>query len=343
MAKTKTPTPTKKVAPKASTIPDLVSGKMLFLSPNEKRHYLLDGLLPRGILAALVGTSDVGKSMFARDFALHLVLNRKSYIGKQINAKYYKVLYVSTEDDAQEWRLRLKNSICEPHEAARLDGLDIMFSQGKSTQGKILSYLQQNKADLVIIDVACDLGIGDINNTDVVRNFLNPYKEMARQFNTTVLFLHHTGKRTQGIYRDNTIGSQAWVSTPRAVWMLNKESSSFGRTPVRMLTLVKGNFAKEEDKNQPIPLLLKEDLLTFEPAPLSTALCSYFETGKKQKKTEDPDVISRVMELHGEGLTILDIVQKLQGTDLAVKKTSVSKIIQENKKKNGNKAETVAG
>jgi hypothetical protein len=342
MSNTKKPNPTKKVAQSTYTIPDLVSAKMLFMSPNEKRHYLLDGLLPRGILAALVGTSDVGKSMFARDFALHLVLNRKSFIGKQINTKYNKVLYVSTEDDKQEWRLRLKNSICELHEGEKLDGLSILFSQGKDTQGKILSYLQQDKADLVVIDVACDLGIGDINNTDVVRNFLNPYKEMARQFNTTILFLHHTGKRTQGIDKDNTIGSQAWVSTPRAVWMLNKESSSFGRTPVRMLTLVKGNFAKEEDKNQPIPLLLKEDGLTFEPAPLSTSLCTYFETGKKQRKTEDPDVISRVMELSEEGLTILEIVEKLHGTDLAVKKTSVSKIIQENKKKNGSKAETVA-
>jgi hypothetical protein len=53
----------KKSAPKSVeevkpqiTIPGLISGKQLFLAPQEKRHYLLDGLLPYGVMAGLVGS-----------------------------------------------------------------------------------------------------------------------------------------------------------------------------------------------------------------------------------------------------------------------------------------------
>jgi archaellum biogenesis ATPase FlaH len=335
-------TPTKKVTTKTLVeIPGLVNGKQLFLSPNEKRQYLLDGWLPRGILAALVGTSDVGKSMFARDLVLHIVLGRKKFIGKLLQPKHNRVLYVSTEDDTNEWVLRLKASICEPQESGKLDGLDILFSQGKKTFEKIHLYLKQHDTDLVVVDVATDLGIGNINDTDVVRNFLNPLKEMARVYNTTILILHHTGKRTQGIDKDNTIGSQAWTSAPRAVLMITKESSGYGRTPLRALTLVKGNFAREEEKNRPIPLVIN-DRLSFEPAPLTTAFELYTSTGKKQKKTEDPEIIGKVMELHNQGLTYVDIAAELKGTAHEVGKTTISQIIKENKSNDGETADAVA-
>ena len=61
-------------------------------------EYLVDKLVPRGTLCALVGESDTGKSSLLRQLALSLAYGDNDFLGFKIKGSCNNVLYVSTED-----------------------------------------------------------------------------------------------------------------------------------------------------------------------------------------------------------------------------------------------------
>ena len=59
----------------------LVNGFDMLSKPRESLDCLLDPILPRTGVAALVGTSDSGKSTLLRGLAMAVASGRKSYLG----------------------------------------------------------------------------------------------------------------------------------------------------------------------------------------------------------------------------------------------------------------------
>ena len=59
---------------------------------------LIDPILPKVCLMALIGSSDIGKSSLLLQLCYDIVLNN-NFLGFPINAKHMSTLYVSTEDD----------------------------------------------------------------------------------------------------------------------------------------------------------------------------------------------------------------------------------------------------
>jgi hypothetical protein len=55
-----------------------------------------------------------------------------------MKAAHKRVLYVSTEDDAADWNVRLQKPICTQEDVRKLDGLHTMFPEGKEVIKKHL-------------------------------------------------------------------------------------------------------------------------------------------------------------------------------------------------------------
>ena len=65
---------------------------------HKKGQFLVDKLIPKGALSALVGESDTGKSSFLRQLALSVVYGDSDFLGFKIDGSCRNVLYLSTED-----------------------------------------------------------------------------------------------------------------------------------------------------------------------------------------------------------------------------------------------------
>ena len=85
----------------------LVEGKLnnlfmgadkIFNQNHQKIDFLVDKLIPKGTLCALVGESDTGKSSFLRQLAISLVYGDSDFLGFKLNNVCKNVIYVSTED-----------------------------------------------------------------------------------------------------------------------------------------------------------------------------------------------------------------------------------------------------
>ena len=60
---------------------------------------LLEPILPRQGVVALVGSSDSGKSSLLRGLAMAIVAGKSEYIGFALHPRYRRAMYISTEDD----------------------------------------------------------------------------------------------------------------------------------------------------------------------------------------------------------------------------------------------------
>ena len=74
------------------------SGLQLLEAEDVKRHFLIEGIIPGGTIALLCGSSDLGKSIFARQIAVSAALGRDTVAGFTLNLKYNRSIYVTTED-----------------------------------------------------------------------------------------------------------------------------------------------------------------------------------------------------------------------------------------------------
>ena len=90
---------------------------------------LLEPILPRSGVVALVGSSDSGKSTLLRGLAMAIVRGDEEYIGFKLNARYHHAMYISTEDDQQSLGSLMRRQTLSPSrdEALRYDNLHFIF------------------------------------------------------------------------------------------------------------------------------------------------------------------------------------------------------------------------
>ena len=106
----------------------LVNGfDMLNLSA-EAMDCLLEPILPRTGVAALVGTADSGKSTLLRGLAMAVASGSTEYLGFRLCPKHRSAIYVATEDDASAIGVLMQRQLEElgtPKEAYH--SLDFVF------------------------------------------------------------------------------------------------------------------------------------------------------------------------------------------------------------------------
>ncbi len=245
--------------PEESTKQSFVSGLDLINMQIDSVPMLIDDLLPQVGVCALVGASDTCKSMLLRQLAMCNV-SGSPFLGKCSNAIYKRSIVVCSEDDefAISYLLRRQNkSIGLTDEQA--SRLTFLFDT-ENFIDKLIQEIETNPADLIVIDAFGDLFDGrDLNQNNQVRTFLNKFSTIANKYKCCVVFLHHTGKRTeeQAPSKNNAIGSQGFEAKMRLVIELRLDASD---DTLRHFCVVKGNYLPQSEKQSSHVIKIDENL-----------------------------------------------------------------------------------
>ena len=162
---------------------------------------LLDPFLQTVGLAALVGTSDSGKSTFLRQLCIAIALKQKIFLDFKLNANTGKAIYVSTEDDQNSVAASIRRQIEAIEKVDSnfnkdlLKNLEFIFNTDHLLEN-LDKKLQKTKHDLIVIDAFADVFTKELNANTQVRQFLNDYDKLAKKHKTLIIFLHHIGKKT---------------------------------------------------------------------------------------------------------------------------------------------------
>ena len=144
--------------------------KLIKLENNEI-EYLVDKLIPRGTLCALVGESDTGKSSLLRQLAVSITYGDDEFLGFKLNESCRNVIYVSTEDGSNATSSWLKKYFgSEESSDENLSKLQFTFSTDKTLEN-LRKVVEEKCIDLIIVDSYADLFVGSMNNSNEVRAF----------------------------------------------------------------------------------------------------------------------------------------------------------------------------
>ena len=198
-------------------------------------------------LAALAGSSDVGKSAFLRQLAWAVATGAPQFLGWTIRSKHQSAIYVSSEDDENATAFLLYSlNKTQQLRPADCNGLRFVF-ETHDLLNELDRRLTARPADLVVIDAFGDLYTGDANKTNQIRQFLHDYSQLAQKHECLFLWLHHTGKRTddEAPSKHHVIGGQGFEGKMRLLIELRRDHHDPTR---RHLCIVKGNYLPDEYK-----------------------------------------------------------------------------------------------
>lgn len=258
-------------------------------------------IFPKVGIVAVAGSSDVGKSSILRQFAISVVLGDGDFLGFRLKAEHRRAIYVSTEDDEYAISFLLNKANTErqlPPE--RYEGLSFIFETENLLQ-RLQSQLSQHPVDVVVIDCFSDLYGRSMNDSNQVRTFLNDYSQLAQHYKCLVIFLHHTGKKTDDLLpsKHNLLGSQGFEAKMRLVCELRADRIM---QEIRHLCIVKGNYLPRQYKTESFALRFDDNL-------------QFTDTGERKPFGELIDNRQELKEqvkiMKGTGLAQKDIAQKL--------------------------------
>ena len=286
----------------------LVNGYDMLNLSAEAMDCLLEPILPRTGVAALVGTSDSGKSTLLRGLAMAVASGSTEYLGFRLCPKHLSAIYVATEDDASAIGVLMQRQLEElgtPKEAYH--SLDFVFEVDNLVDN-LDKMLEATPRDLVIVDAFADLYTGPLNENNRVRSFLNQFSQLAVKHSVLIIFLHHTGKRTESLApsKHNAIGSQGFEAKMRLVMELRPDPE---RHELRHLCIVKGNYLSDEYKHDSY-------VLRF------TSALNFVATGERvpfgalrerlpEQDAESAERLEIIRTMRSEGKTLQEIADEL--------------------------------
>lgn len=322
---------------------DKYSGLNLYEFDFNELPKLLDPIFPKVGVVSLVGSSDTGKSTFLRQLAISIAFGLDDFIGYKINNDAKKVIYVSTEDDPASTSISLKKQIqglfnVENIPLTNLNNLKFIFDTDLNAESNKNLFTLLSKdlddigADLIIIDAFTDIFSGDLNSSTKVRQFLNLFSDIAKEFNCLVLFLHHTGKRTDKYTasKDNVLGSQAFEAKMRVLVELKHYPNDDSK---RTLTITKGNYISSQIKKFAKVLTFDEEALLFTECGqvLVNSIASISKTNPKKN-----EILILIEKMHKQKKSIRAIETELKTKGYDIGKSTVSNYIKELKGKSVN-------
>lgn len=297
-----------------------VSAERLVSSNAEQIPCLWEPVLQQVGIAAVVGSSDTGKSAFLRELAVAVSAGEGAFLGFPLNARHHRTIYVSTEDDerAVSYLLTLQNKQ-QNRPPTDFAGLDYLFDTDNLVE-RLDKLLAAKPADLVVIDAFADIYNGSMNENNRVRAFLQEFNQLAQRHECLVLFLHHTGKRTEDLIpsKHNAIGSQGFEAKMRLVIELRSDQSD---PSMKHLCIVKGNYLPPEFKQQSYVLHFDRQM-NF----TNTGRRTAFEDLRRydaEREQERSGKTSRAKELQAQGMTLEQIAAEMGYKN----KSSVSRLL----------------
>jgi RecA-family ATPase len=233
-----------------------------------------------------------------------IVLDDEEFIGFKINSTHKSVIYVSTEDLENETSNLLKKQ-ADGIEPNKLKNLRFIFNSDNLKEN-LSSSLKRAPADLIIFDCFADTYLGDLKDTQKIREYLQSYQHIAQEHKCLLLFLHHTGKRTENLEpsKNNLLSGQGFEAKMRLVVELRKDLINPSR---RHLCIVKGNYLPSTMKQASYVLNFSEENLKF----------SYTNERVSFEKLVKPDGDADFLrfkvayELKKQGMKLEDIAKRM--------------------------------
>ena len=306
-----------------------INGRELLEKGLSEMPCLLMPILPKVGLCAVAGSSDTGKSSFLRHLAIAIVLGEKEFLGFEINSTHKSVIYVSTEDDSEACAVLMFKAFKTELEYQDYEGLRFLF-ESENLLKVLDEELFKAPADCVIIDTYSDIFEGNMNQSNEVRTFLNKYKELAQRHGCLVIFLHHTGKRTENLppSKDNALGSQGFESKMRVLIEIRRD---FNNNNNRHLCIVKGNYLPEEYKNRSYMLEFNSKLQftsTGQRVRFEELARPDFKGAQDNKKSE---YITKALALKEAGKSYREISDEITQSGYKVSRSTVGNWLENNK------------
>lgn len=239
---------------------DEITGEDLLLSEIKEIPCLVEPMFQQAGLACLAGSSDTGKSSVLRQLAISIVTGQTDFLGFKINSRYREVIYVSTEDLQRETAYLLSRQ-SRTYQPNQLKGLRFVFDTNNLLE-KLESMLMRKRSDMIIIDCFADAYGSDLKDTQKIRTFLHRFQELAQKYDCLILFLHHTGKRTENFEpsKNNLLSGQGFEAKMRIVIELRIDPMNPNH---RHWCIVKGNYLPARFKKESHILEFNEDTFTF--------------------------------------------------------------------------------
>lgn len=284
---------------------------------------LLEPMFPKVGIAAIIGSSDIGKSSILRQLAFEVAIGSSTFLGFKINATHQSAIYVSTEDDELAISVLLNKQFGEREKSTNTDRLKFIF-QTESLYQRLDQEITNHPVDLVVIDAFADIYGGQMNQINEVRRFLNNYSNLAKKHRCLIIFLHHTGKRTDSLVpgKENAIGSQGFEGKMRLVVEIRKDPKI---DRVRHLCIVKGNYLSNDHKHESIATRFNQNM-TFDNlnygVPFEDLTIDY------SGKDSNIKAIKRAVELRQQGYSVRKITNMLNSEGFKFAKTTVGGWIQ---------------
>lgn len=300
------------------------TGESLLLTEIKEIPTLVYPFLQQTGLACLAGSSDTGKSSILRQLAIAIVTGENNFLGFRINANHRSVIYVSTEDLERETAYLLSRQT-QQYKPELLKGLRFVF-EIENLFSELDRRLNTKPADLVIIDCFADTYGSDLKDTQRIRTYLHPFQELAQKHQCLILFLHHTGKRTENFEpnKNNLLSGQGFEAKMRLVIELRADLLN----PLhRHLCIVKGNYLPASYKKESYVLQFDEQNFVF----TNTGERMPFELLVKQPDTDQSKAkYEQAKDLKDKGYSYEQIAKAIGYNS----KGSISKLF-DKAKKNG--------
>jgi len=294
----------------------LFTGKELLNMNVTHLPSLVEPIMPKTGVIGIAGSSDTGKSSFLRQLAMAIVGKEPDFLGFRINAQYNRVIYISTEDDRVSMAYLLKKQMANQQQRVDFHDIGFIFDTEKIISKLQGVFAKGGRVDCIIVDAITDLYGGDMNQSNKIRSFINDFSNLAEKYQCLIIFLHHTGKRTENAMpsKDNILGSQGFEAKMRMVIELRRD---YDDPNIRHLCIVKGNYLSEDFKQQSFVLEFGDDLRFTN---LNRRVPFTLLMKKDANAIENAEAKSRAIELRIEGKSIRQIRNKLleDGYELSI-------------------------
>jgi len=237
-----------------------ISGAQIVKEGATQMDWLIKDLIPRTGMGAVAGGSDLGKSALLRQLGIVVTTNSNDFLGFEMNPVHNSAIIVTTEDDRPAVSYLLKR---QTHgiDSESLENIRFVFEY-ENLLDELNAMLINNPADIVILDCFADVYGGDLKDTQKIRTFLSPFQQLSANHSCFIMFLHHTGKRTENFEpsKNNLLSGQGLEAKLRLVMELRADPMNVDH---RHLCIVKGNYLPGRMKRESFVLHFNEQTFWF--------------------------------------------------------------------------------
>ena len=240
--------------------------KHLLATEPPPQQYVIDGLIPEPVAAAIVAPGSTGKSFWLMQLAA-CVASGTPFMGQTV-PRPGGVLMLGAEDDRDEMARRLQSIVREYEwDGCRLDpealgenfypmsvlgqdnrltyhdGRDIV-RDARRVNEVIATANSIPNLRLIIIDPVSRFRSGDENDNEAATRFVEVLEQIRQETGVTVLCAHHSRKGSTGDGADDIRGASAFVDALRFAGTLSKPKPGKGLPRDEADKLVRFNVVK---------------------------------------------------------------------------------------------------